>query len=132
MILGIGSDIVDIRRIEAMLARHGSHFTQRVFTPEEIALAEHRPAHRAATYARRFAAKEACLKALGRGMTAGLRWHDMEVISTPSGKPHLSLSGEALRQLAALAPAGMQAKTHLTLSDEPPYALAFVVFEAAP
>jgi holo-[acyl-carrier protein] synthase len=129
MILGIGSDLCDIRRIERTLERHGERFTERVFTDIERRKAEGR-AHRAATYAKRFAAKEACAKALGTGMRRGVFWRDMGVVNMRSGQPTMALTGGAAERLKALLPAGHEAVIHLTITDEHPYAQAFVVIEA--
>lgn len=129
MILGIGSDLCDIRRIAETLERHGERFTHRVFTETERRKAEGR-ANRAATYAKRFAAKEACAKALGTGMRAGVFWRDMGVVNMRSGQPTMALSGGAAKRLAALLPEGHAAIIHLTITDEHPYAQAFVVIEA--
>ena len=131
MIIGLGSDICDIRRIEATLARYGARFTARVFTPGEQAKADRRAA-RAGTYARRFAAKEACAKALGTGLRQGVYWRDMEVVNLPSGQPTLRLSNGAARRLAAITPVGLVARIDLTMTDEPPYAQAIVVISAVP
>ena len=131
MILGIGSDLCDIRRIENSLERFGERFTQRVFTEGEQAKSDRR-ATRAASYARRFAAKEACAKALGTGMRADVYWRDMGVVNLKSGQPTLALTGHAAEHLARLTPPGHEPRIHLTLSDEHPYALAFVVIEALP
>ncbi len=131
MILGIGSDLADIRRIQASLDRFGDRFTHRVFTESERARAE-RKADRAASYAKRFAAKEACAKALGTGLSHGVFWRDMGVANLPTGQPTLMLSGGAAARLAALTPAGLVAKLHLSLTDDHPYAQAFVVIEALP
>jgi holo-[acyl-carrier protein] synthase len=130
MIVGLGSDLCDIRRIQASLDRFGERFTHRVFTDHERAKAERRK-DRAGTYAKRFAAKEACTKALGTGMR-GVAWKDMGVINLPSGKPTLALSGGAAKALERLVPAGMKAVIHLTLTDDHPYAQAFVIIEALP
>jgi holo-[acyl-carrier protein] synthase len=129
MILGIGSDLCDIRRIERTLERHGERFTERVFTDIERRKAEGR-AHRAATYAKRFAAKEACAKALGTGMRRGVFWRDMGVVNMRSGQPTMALTGGAAERLMAMLPAGHEAVIHLTITDEHPYAQAFVVIEA--
>lgn len=129
MIIGIGNDIIDIRRIEKTLARHGDRFTHRVYTPLERAKADRR-AQRAATYAKRFAAKEACSKALGTGLSQGVYWRDMGVVNLPSGKPTLALTGGAAAILARLTPAGKTASVHLTMTDEYPYAQAIVIIEA--
>ena len=131
MILGIGSDLCDIRRIEKSLARYGERFTHRVFTEGEREKSDRRAA-RAPSYARRFAAKEACAKALGTGMSLGVFWRDMEVVNLPSGAPTLRLSGGALARLDAMTPAGHRARIHVTLTDDPPLAQAFVIIEALP
>ena len=131
MILGIGSDLCDIRRIEASLARFGDRFTRRVFTDAERAKCDARAA-RAPSYARRFAAKEACAKALGTGLSLGVFWRDMEVVNLPGGAPTLALSGGALDRLARMTPTGHEARIHVTLTDEPPLAQAFVMIEAVP
>lgn len=130
MILGIGSDIVDIRRIERLLERYGPRFAARVFSPEEQALCEGRGAGRAAAYAKRFAAKEACAKALGTGIRGAVGLTTIAVENDGNGAPALRLSGGAQARLAALTPSGMQAAVHLSLSDEPPLAQAFVVLSA--
>jgi holo-[acyl-carrier protein] synthase len=129
MIIGIGNDLCDIRRVEAVLARFGQRFTARCFTPIERAKAERR-AERVATYAKRFAAKEACAKALGTGLRRGVYWRDMGVVNQSSGKPGMALTGGALMRLQAITPSGHEAVIHLSLSDEFPYAQAFVVIEA--
>jgi holo-[acyl-carrier protein] synthase len=129
MILGIGSDLCDIRRIEKTLERSGERFTHRVFTETERRRAEGK-ANRAATYAKRFAAKEACAKALGTGMRAGVFWRDMGVVNRRSGQPTMALTGGAAERLAELLPVGHTAVIHLTITDEHPYAQAFVVIEA--
>jgi holo-[acyl-carrier protein] synthase len=131
MILGIGSDLCDIRRIERSLARFGERFTHRVFTEGERTRSDRRAA-RAPSYARRFAAKEACAKALGTGMSHGVFWRDMEVVNRPGGQPALRLTGGALERLNALTPAGYEAVVHVSLTDDPPLAQAFVVIEARP
>ncbi len=131
MIVGIGADLSDIRRVQDTLDRFGDRFTHRIFTPVERARAE-RKGDRAATYAKRFAAKEACAKALGTGMRAGVFWRDMGVVNLPSGQPTLALTGGAAARLAALIPTGMSAMIHLSLTDDHPYAQAFVVIEARP
>jgi holo-[acyl-carrier protein] synthase len=131
MILGIGSDLADIRRISASLDRFGDRFTHRVFTDLERARSE-RKADRAGSYARRFAAKEACAKALGTGLSHGVFWRDMGVTNLRTGQPTLALTGGAAARLSAMTPAGMTAKLHLSLTDDHPYALAFVVIEALP
>jgi len=130
VILGIGSDLADIRRIEKSLQRFGDRFTQRLFTDVERRRSERKP-DRAASYAKRFAAKEACAKALGTGVPRrGVHWRDMGVVNQPSGKPTLVLTGGAAARLAALLPPGFEAVIHLSLTDEHPYAQAFVVIEA--
>ncbi len=129
MILGIGSDLIDIRRIERTLERHGARFLDRVFTELERARSERR-AGRAASYAKRFAAKEACAKALGTGFRHGVFFRDLGVVNLPSGKPGMILTGGALARLDRLTPAGMRARIELTLTDEPPLAHAFVIISA--
>ena len=129
MIIGLGSDLADIRRIEATLERFGERFVARIFTDVERTRSE-RKADRAASYAKRFAAKEACAKALGTGMRAGVFWRDMGVVNLRSGAPTLALTGGAARRLAAITPAGLTPHIHLSLTDDVPYALAFVVLEA--
>jgi holo-[acyl-carrier protein] synthase len=129
MILGIGSDLCDIRRIERSLARFGERFTHRIFTAGERAKSDAR-ATRAASYARRFAAKEACSKALGSGMRAGVFWRDMEVVNLPGGKPTMRLTGGARDRLARMVPEGYEAVLHVSLTDDPPLAQAFVIIEA--
>ena len=131
MILGIGSDLCDIRRIERSLARFGTRFTHRIFTAGERTRSERRAAS-AASYARRFAAKEACSKALGTGMRGGVFWRDMEEVNLPSGRPTLRLTGGALARLEGMVPAGYEAVIHVSLTDDPPLAQAFVVIEARP
>ena len=129
MIIGIGADLSDIRRIEATLARFGERFTARIFTEVERARSGRKP-DRAASYAKRFAAKEACAKALGTGMRRGVFWKDMGVVNAPGGRPTMVLTGGAARRLAELTPGGHHAVIHLTLTDDHPYAQAFVVIEA--
>ena len=131
MIVGIGSDITDIRRIERTLERFGERFLERCYTEIERRKADGR-ATRAATYAKRFAAKEACAKALGTGLRRGVFWRDMGVVNLPSGQPTLALTGGAAARLAALAPAGHDCVIHLSMTDDFPYAQAFVVIEARP
>jgi holo-[acyl-carrier protein] synthase len=131
MIIGVGTDLIDIRRIERTLERFGERFLERVFTPAERVRAERR-VDRAAAYAKRYAAKEACAKALGTGFRQGVYWRDIGVLSRPSGQPVLELSGGAARRLAALTPAGMSARIDLSLSDEPPLGQAVVVISAEP
>jgi holo-[acyl-carrier protein] synthase len=129
MIIGLGSDLSDIRRVEKSLERFGERFTQRIFTDVERARSE-RKTDRAASYAKRFAAKEACAKALGTGLSGGVFWRDMGVVNLPSGKPTIALTGGALERLKALTPAGLKAVIHLSLTDDHPYAQAFVIIEA--
>jgi holo-[acyl-carrier protein] synthase len=131
MIIGIGSDIVDIRRIEHTIERFGERFLERIYTAAERRKAESRTAA-AATYAKRFAAKEACAKALGTGFRAGVFFRDLGVVNLPGGKPTLALTGGAAERLAAITPAGMTAQIDLTLTDEYPLAQAFVIISAAP
>jgi len=131
MILGIGSDLCDIRRIEKSIERFGDRFTHRVFTEGERAKSDRRAA-RAPSSARRFAAKEACSKALGTGMNLGVFWRDMEVVNLPGGRPTLRLTGGALERLRAMTPNGYEAVVHVSLTDDPPLAQAFVVIEARP
>ena len=131
MILGIGSDLADIRRVADTLERFGDRFTQRIFTEVERARSERR-GDRAASYAKRFAAKEACAKALGTGLCHGVFWRDMGVANLPSGQPTLKLTGGAAARLAQITPEGCEAVVHLSLTDDPPYAQAFVVIEARP
>ena len=130
MIIGLGNDIIDIRRIEKTLARHDSRFTQRVFTEIERRKSDRR-AERAASYAKRFAAKEACSKALGTGLSQGVFWRDMGVVNEPSGKPTLHLTNGAATRLQRMTPEGQVAKIHLTMTDEYPYAQAIVIIETA-
>ena len=133
MILGLGNDVVDIRRIEQVIARHGERFLERVFTPVERAKAERRTEKlRAGTYAKRFAAKEAASKALGTGFAQGVFMRDLGVVNLPSGKPTLRLAGGAAARLATLTPAGHAAQLDLTMTDEYPYASAIVIISAVP
>ncbi len=132
MIIGLGQDICDIRRIETSLDRFGERFTRRVFTEVERTLADRRK-QRAATYAKRFAAKEACAKALGTGVPRrGVHWQHLGVVNLPTGKPTMALTGGAAERLAKLTPPGMTAVIHLTITDEYPYAQAQVIIEALP
>jgi holo-[acyl-carrier protein] synthase len=131
LIVGIGSDLCDIRRIDKTLERFGERFTDRIFTDIERARSE-RKADRAASYAKRFAAKEACAKALGTGLKRGVFWRDMGVANLRSGQPTMALTGGAAKRLAELTPAGMKAVIHLSLTDDHPYAQAFVIIEALP
>jgi holo-[acyl-carrier protein] synthase len=129
MILGIGSDLANIERIATTLARFGDRFKTRVFTSEEQNRAEKRP-HFAATFAKRWAAKEACSKALGTGLRMGISWKDMAVTNLPSGQPVMYLTGWAAACLKQMTPPGYEAVVHLTLTDDHPWAQAFVVIEA--
>jgi holo-[acyl-carrier protein] synthase len=131
MIIGIGSDLVDIRRIEKTLERHGARFIERVYTPIEQRKSDRRN-QRAASYAKRFAAKEACAKALGTGLRDGVFWRDMGVVNLPSGAPTMALTNGAAERLAAITPAGHRAQIHLTITDDFPLAQAFVIIEAIP
>ena len=129
MIIGIGSDLIDIRRVEKSLERFGARFTERCFTEIERAKSDGRK-NRAASYAKRFAAKEACSKALGTGFKRGVFMKDIGVVNAPSGAPTLALTGGAADRLAAMVPAGHKAHIHLTLTDDHPWAQAFVIIEA--
>ena len=131
MIIGIGSDLSDIRRIETSLERFGERFTNRCFTEIERARSERKP-DRAASYAKRFAAKEACAKALGTGMRRGVFWRDMGVVNMRSGQPTMALTGGAAARLAEIIPPGHKPVIHLSLTDDHPYAQAFVIIEAVP
>ncbi len=131
MIIGLGSDLIDIRRIEKSLERYGDRFTQRLFTEVEQRKSDARH-QRAASYAKRFAAKEACSKALGTGISHGVFWKDMGVINLPSGKPTMKLTGGASDRLRAMMPEGHDAVLHLTITDDYPLAQAFVIIEAIP
>ncbi len=132
MIIGLGSDLVDITRIEQTIARFGDRFISRCFTDLERAKADRRPLLAAATYAKRFAAKEACAKALGTGFRAGVFWRDMGVVNLPGGRPTLVLTGGALARLQSLLPPNMAARVDLTMTDEPPLAQAVVIISAVP
>ena len=131
MILGIGSDIIDIRRVERTLERYGRRFIERVFTPVEQKKSEGRR-NRAASYAKRFAAKEACSKALGTGFRKGVFWRDLGVVNLPSGKPTLVLTNGAADRLAEITPPGMRAQIDLTITDDFPQAQAIVIISAVP
>ncbi len=131
MIIGIGSDLSDIRRVQNTLDRFGERFSRRCFTDIERTRSERKP-DKAASYAKRFAAKEACAKALGTGMRGSVYWRDMGVVNLPSGQPTLALTGGAAERLAVLLPEGHEARIHLSLTDDHPYAQAFVVIEALP
>ena len=131
MILGLGNDIIDIRRIAATIDRFGERFLGRIFTDVERAKSDRR-ANRAASYAKRFAAKEACAKALGTGLRNGVFWRDMGVVNLPSGRPTLRLTGGAAEQLARLVPPGFVARIDLTITDDFPQAQAVVIISAVP
>jgi holo-[acyl-carrier protein] synthase len=129
VILGLGSDLVDVRRIERVIERHGERFLARIFTAAERAKAERR-VNRVETYAKRFAAKEACAKALGTGLRAGIFWRDMGVVNLPSGRPTMQLTGGALKRLQAITPKGCEARIDVTITDEGPMAQAVVIISA--
>ena len=131
MILGIGNDLIDIRRVEKTLERYGARFEQRIFTEIERQKSDRRT-NRAASYAKRFAAKEACSKALGTGIRAGVFWRDMGVVNLPSGRPTMALTGGAARRLDVLIPADHMPNIHVTITDDFPLAQAFVIIEALP
>lgn len=131
MIVGIGSDLIDIRRVEKVIERHGERFLSRIFTDVERAKAERR-ARSIDTYAKRFAAKEACSKALGTGIRQGVWWRDMGVINLPGGRPTMRLTGGALKRLESLTPPGFEARIDLSITDEYPMAQAFVVISVVP
>jgi holo-[acyl-carrier protein] synthase len=132
MILGIGSDLANIERIEATLARYGDRFRNRVFTEQEQRKADSRPRAIAATYAKRWAAKEACSKALGTGLRMGIAWKDMAISNLRTGQPQMHLTGWAAARLSAMTPTGHEALIHVTLTDDHPWAQAFVIIEARP
>ncbi len=135
MILGIGSDLIDIRRVEKVIERHGERFLDRVFTDVERAKAGRRSANAkmvVATYAKRFAAKEACSKALGTGIHQGVWWRDMGVVNLPGGRPTMRLTGGALARLERLTPPGFEARIDLSITDDWPLAQAFVIISAVP
>lgn len=131
MILGIGNDIVDIRRIEKTLERWGDRFVQRIYTEVEQKKSDRRRL-RAASYAKRYAAKEACSKALGTGFRRGVYWRDLGVVNLPSGRPTMRLTGGAAERLAEMLPEGHEADIHLTITDDWPMAEAFVIIQALP
>ena len=131
MIIGIGNDLIDIRRVERTLERFGERFVNRIFTDAERARSERR-AGRVESYAKRFAAKEACSKALGTGFRRGVYWRDMGVVNLPSGKPTMELRGGAAKRLAELVPDGMTAQIDVTITDEPPLAQTIVIISAVP
>ena len=130
-VIGLGNDMIDITRIARTLERFGDRFIRRTYTEIEIAKSERR-ANRAASYAKRFAAKEACAKALGTGLYRGVFWRDMGVVNLPSGKPTLALTGGALARLEAITPDGMTAQIDLTITDDHPWAQAIVLITAVP
>jgi holo-[acyl-carrier protein] synthase len=132
VVLGLGSDLCNITRIESSIARFGDRFLDRIYTDIERAKADKRQMTRAATYAKRFAAKEACAKALGTGFRQGVFWRDMGVVNLPSGQPTLLLTGGALARLAQITPNGHKAVIHLTMTDDHPWAQAIVLITAAP
>ncbi|MFT6559398.1 holo-ACP synthase [Sneathiella sp.] len=129
MIIGIGSDLIDIRRIEKTIDRFGMRFLNRIYTDVEKTKSDKRM-NRVESYAKRYAAKEACSKALGTGFRKGVFWKDMGVVNLPSGKPTMKLTGGALKRLQEITPEGMEAVIHLTITDEPPIAESFVMIEA--
>jgi holo-[acyl-carrier protein] synthase len=131
MIIGVGNDIIDIRRVEKTLARFGERFTERIFTDIEKEKSDKRR-NRAASYAKRYAAKEACAKALGTGLSRGVFWRDMGVVNLRGGQPTMVLTGGALRRLQAITPQGTEAVIHLTITDDGPLAQAFVIISALP
>lgn len=131
MIIGLGNDLVDIRRIEKMLIRYGNRFIQRIFTDTEQIKSENLR-KRSSSYAKRFAAKEACAKALGTGIACGVSWRDMGVVNLPSGKPIMKLTDRAQIQLQKLLPPSYEAVIHLSITDDFPWAQAFVIIEALP
>ena len=131
MIIGIGSDLIDIRRVEKTLERYGDRFVARIFTEIEQKKSDRR-ARRADSYAKRFAAKEACSKALGTGFRKGVYWRDLGVVNLPGGKPTMALTGGAAERLAELTPPGMTAKIDLTITDDFPLAQAIVIISAVP
>jgi holo-[acyl-carrier protein] synthase len=131
MIIGLGSDLIDIRRIEKTIEQHGERFLNRIFTPVERDKSEKR-AQRAASYAKRFAAKEACSKALGTGLRRGVFWRDMGVINLAGGKPTMSLTNGALKRLEEITPPGHRAQIDLTITDDFPLAQAIVIISAVP
>ena len=131
MIIGLGSDLCDVRRIEKVIERHGERFLTRIFTARERAKADAR-ANRAETYAKRFAAKEACAKALGTGIRRGVFWRDMGVVNLPGGRPTMQLTGGALERLKAITPQGCEARIEVSLTDEGPTAQAIVIISAVP
>lgn len=132
MIIGLGSDLIDIRRIEKTIERFGDRFLNRIFTPVERARSDRRQLTRIESYAKRYAAKEACSKALGTGFRKGVFWRDMGVVNLSGGKPSMALTGGALARLESLLPAGYEAQIDISLTDEPPMAQAIVIISARP
>jgi holo-[acyl-carrier protein] synthase len=132
MIIGLGSDLIDIRRIEKTIERFGDRFLNRIFTPVERARSDRRQLTRIDSYAKRYAAKEACSKALGTGFRKGVFWRDMGVVNLSGGKPSMALTGGALARLESLLPAGYEAQIDVSLTDEPPLAQAIVIISARP
>ena len=132
MIIGLGSDLIDIRRIDKTIARFGDRFLNRIFTPVERARSDRRQLTRIESYAKRYAAKEACSKALGTGFRKGVFWRDMGVVNLTGGKPSMALTGGALARLESLIPAGFEAHIDISLTDEPPLAQAIVIISARP
>lgn len=132
MIIGLGSDLIDITRIEKTIARFGDRFLDRIFTPVERARSDRRQLTRVESYAKRYAAKEACSKALGTGFRKGVFWRDMGVVNLSGGKPSMALTGGALARLESLLPAGYEAQIDISLTDEPPMAQAIVIISARP
>lgn len=132
MIIGLGSDLIDIRRIDKTIARFGDRFLDRIFTPVERARSDRRQLTRIESYAKRYAAKEACSKALGTGFRKGVFWRDMGVVNLTGGKPSMALTGGALARLESLIPAGYEAQIDISLTDEPPLAQAIVIISARP
>lgn len=132
MIIGLGSDLIDITRIEKTIARFGDRFLNRIFTPVERARSDRRQLTRIESYAKRYAAKEACSKALGTGFRKGVFWRDMGVVNLSGGKPSMALTGGALARLESLLPAGYEAQIDISLTDEPPLAQAIVIISARP
>ena len=130
MILGLGNDLIDIRRVERTIERFGDRFLDRIFTPVEKARSERRQRTRIESYAKRFAAKEACAKALGTGLNHGVFWRDMGVVNLPGGKPTMALTGGALKRLEKITPAGYRAQIDLTITDDFPLAQAIVIISA--
>jgi len=131
MIIGIGSDLIDMRRVERTITRFGTRFLDRVFTETEKAKSERRR-NRVESYAKRYAAKEACAKALGTGFRKGVFWRDMGVVNLPGGKPTMTLTGGAARRLAEITPSGCEVRIEVSLTDEPPMAQAIVIISAVP